>query len=154
VNFFEDYYLPNNRNSWSPLETARCLIERKEALDPEWKQDAERLIQFAMRNFSSPRPGGVTAMGEQDDDHDPWGGGCSKLGGVAAMFYAAGGGEQYKQIAYGNLTWVLYFIDNDGCPSQKADGIRPRRGGWQEDCHTDVIHNYMDAITAVPEWGK
>ena len=27
-----------------------------------------------------------------------------------------------------------------------------REGGWQEDCHTDVIHNFMDALKAVPEW--
>ena len=26
------------------------------------------------------------------------------------------------------------------------------RGVWQEDCHTDKIHNYMDAIAAFPEW--
>jgi hypothetical protein len=27
-------------------------------------------------------------------------------------------------------------------------------GGWQEDAHTDVIHNYMDALRAFPEWGE
>jgi hypothetical protein len=154
VHFFEDYDLENNRNSWAPLETARYLIERKEKLDPDWKADAEKLIQFALKNFSTTRPGGVVLMGEQDDDKDPWGGGCSKLGGVAAMFYAAGGGEQYKEMAYRNLTWMTYFIDNDGCPCQKADNGRLRRGGWQEDCHTDVIHNFVDAIVAVPEWGR
>jgi hypothetical protein len=152
VNFFEDYDLDNNRVSWAPLETARYLIERKEALDPDWKADTEKLIQFALKYFSSPRPGGVTVMGEQDDDHDPWGGACSKLGGVAAMFYAAGGGEQYKELAYRNLIWMTYYIDKDGCPCQKADNKRLRRGGWQEDCHTDVIHNFVDAFVAVPEW--
>jgi hypothetical protein len=154
VSFFEDYDLPNNRNSWAPLEMARYLIERKEKLDPDWKTDAERLIQFALKYFSSTRPGGVTVMGEQDDDKDPWGGACAKLGGVAALFYAAGGGEQYKEIAYRNLTWMTYFIDNDGCPAQKADTSQLRRGGWLEDCHADVIHNFMDALAAMPEWGS
>ncbi|MBI5091081.1 MAG: hypothetical protein HZB26_01395 [Candidatus Hydrogenedentes bacterium] len=125
VSFFEDYDLENNRNSWAPLETARYLIERKDELDPEWRTDTQKLIQFALKYFSSPRPGGVTVMGEQDDDHDPWGGACSKLGGVAAMFYAAGGGEQYKEMAYRNLAWMTYFIDKDGCPCQKADNKRP-----------------------------
>ena len=54
VNFFEDYDLDNNRVSWSPLETARYLIERKDSLDPDWKADAEHLIQFALKYFSSP----------------------------------------------------------------------------------------------------
>ena len=154
VNFFEDYDMENNRVSWSALELARYLIERKEGLDPEWKTEAELLIQYALRNFSSVRPGGVTLMGEQDDDKDPWGGACSKLGGVAALFYAAGGGEPYKEMAYRNLNWMTYYIDEDGCPCQKATDKRMRRGGWQEDCHTDVLHNFVDAMTAVPEWGK
>jgi hypothetical protein len=152
VNFFEDYDLENNRNSWGALETARYLIEKKDALDPDWKADAEKLIRFALEHFSSTRPGGVTLMGEQDDDKDPWGGACAKLGGVAAMFYAAGGGEAYKDMAYRNLNWMLYHIDNDGCPAQKASGEKIRRGGWQEDCHTDVLHNFVDALNAVPEW--
>ena len=27
-----------------------------------------------------------------------------------------------------------------------------RGDGWQEDCHTDVLHNFVDAMLAVPEW--
>jgi hypothetical protein len=36
VQFFEDYAMTTNRNSWAPLNTARYLCERKEALDREW----------------------------------------------------------------------------------------------------------------------
>ncbi len=152
VQFFEDFDLDTNRNSWAPLETARYLIERKEKLDPQWKDHAGKLIQFAIDHFSFTAPGGVTLMGEQDYNKSPWGGACSKLGGVAAMFYAAGGGDRYKEIAYRNLTWMTYFIDDDGCPSQKAAADRFVRGGWQEDCHTDVLHNFVDAMRAVPQW--
>ncbi len=152
VQFFEDQTAEDNRTSWAPLEMARYLIEKKEALDPDWKSAAERLIQFSLKHFSAPGPGGVTTMGEQDVDLQPWGGACSKLGGVAALFYAAGGGEKYRGIAYRNLTWMVYHIDKDGCPTERTgDGIT-LRGGWQEDCHTDVIHNFIDAMQAVPEW--
>jgi hypothetical protein len=152
IQFFEDQTVEDNRTSWAPLELARYLIEKKQALDPDWKADAERLIQFSLKYFSASGPGGVTTMGEQDVDMQPWGGACSKLGGVAALFYAAGGGEQYREIAYRNLTWMMYHIDQDGCPTERTgDGIN-LRGGWQEDCHTDVIHNFMDALQAVPEW--
>ena len=152
IQFFEDQTAEDNRTSWAPLELARYLIEKKEALDLDWKADAERLIQFSLKNFSAPGPGGVVTMGEQDVDRQPWGGACSKLGGVAALFYSAGGGEKYREIAYRNLTWMIYHIDKDGCPTERTgDGIN-QRGGWQEDCHTDVIHNFMDAMLAVPEW--
>jgi hypothetical protein len=50
------------------------------------------------------------------------------------------------------FNFALYAINDDGCPGQTA--LRPYRGGWQEDAHTDVIHNFLDAIEAYPEWGR
>jgi hypothetical protein len=152
VQFFEDMTEEDNRNSWAPLEMARYLIEKKEKLDPKWKSMAQKCIDFAMDHFSIPMPGGVTLMGEQDSDRRPWGGACSKLGGVAALFYAAGGGDEYREIALRNLNWVTYFIDDDGGPAAMCDRKEFRKGSWQEDCHTDVVHNFIDALQAVPEF--
>jgi len=154
VQFFEDMTEEDNRNSWAPLEMARYLIEKKEKIDPEWKSMAQKCIDFAMDHFAINMPGGVTLMGEQDSDRRPWGGACSKLGGVAALFYAAGGGEKYKEIALRNLNWVTYFIDSDGGPAAMCDVKEWRKGSWQEDCHTDVVHNFIDALNAVPEFRK
>ena len=152
VQFFEDMSPENNRNSWAPLNTARYLIEKKEALDPDWKELAEKCIQFAIKHFGIKKPGGVLLMGEQDADKRPWGGACSTLGGVAAMFYAAGGGEKYKDIAYRNLNWASYFIDSDGKPAALCETKSREKIGRQNDCHTDVVHNFLDAMTAVREW--
>lgn len=69
------------------------------------------------------------------------------------MFYAAGGGEEYGELAFRNLTWMAYHIDDDGCPGEITGYFRRlRRGGWQTDCHCDVLHNFMDAFVAVPAW--
>jgi hypothetical protein len=153
IQFFEDMTEEDNRNSWAPLEMARYLIEKKEVLDPEWKADAELCINFAMKYLSIPQAGGATLMGEQDSDKRAWGGACSKLGGVAAMFYAAGGGEKYKELAFRNLNWVTYFIRGDGVVcDQTSEPGKVREGGWQEDCHTDVVHNFVDAMVAVPDF--
>ncbi len=153
VQFFEDHSEPDNRNAWSPLNMARYLIEKKERLDPQWKEHAEQCIQFAIRILGSERPGGVTLVGEQDNDRNPWGGINSTFGAVTAMFYAAGGGEKYRDIAFRNLSWMTYFIREDGIVCDQTGHWHVlREGGWVEDCHTDVIHNFMDAINAVPEW--
>ncbi len=152
IQFFEDMTEEDNRNSWAPLEMARYLIEKKEKIDPEWKNLAQQCIDFAMKYFAIQMPGGVTLMGEQDSDLRPWGGACSKLGGVAALFYAAGGGDRYREIALRNLNWVTYFIDADGGPAAMCDLKQWRKGSWQEDCHTDVVHNFVDALNAVPEF--
>ncbi|TSA37931.1 MAG: hypothetical protein D4R64_04625 [Porphyromonadaceae bacterium] len=153
VQFFEDQPNEDNRNAWAPLNMARYLIEKKETLDPLWKEHAELCIQFAVKNFGMERPGGVICVGEQDTDKRAWGGINSTFGAVAAMFYAAGGGEKYREMAFRNLSWMTYFIREDGIVcDQTGEWHWLREGGWQEDCHTDVIHNFMDAIKAVPEW--
>ena len=153
VQFFEDHPIEYNRNAWSPLNMARYLIEKKEKLDPKWKEHAELCIQFAITNFGMDRPGGVKCVGEQDTDRRAWGGINSTFGAVTAMFYAAGGGEKYRDMAFRTLSWITYFIREDGVVcDQTGEWHWLREGGWVEDCHTDVIHNFMDALKAVPEW--
>jgi hypothetical protein len=151
VQFFEDHAEPDNRNSWSPLSLARYLIEEKEKLDPEWKQDARALIEFVNRNFTSVR-NGIPVSGEQTYDKDPWGGALSTYGAVLAMYSAASGSSEYKGLAYLALTYALYATGDDGCPRENS--LQAGRGGWQEDAHTDKIHNFIDAIGAFPEWAE
>jgi hypothetical protein len=151
VQFFEDHQEPDNRNAWSPLNLARYLIEKKEALDPQWKEDARGLIEFVIHNFTSIRFG-VPVCGEQTHDKEPWGGVLSTYGAVLAMYSAATGDSEYKALARQALNFVLYAINEDGCPRDSA--VRAGRGGWQEDAHTDKIHNFVDAMTVFPEWAN
>jgi len=149
VQFFEDHAEANNRTAWSPLNLARYLLEKKENLDPEWQPHAKALIEFVNTHFTSIRYG-VTVCGEQDNDRNPWGGILSTYGAVLAMYSAATGSDEFKGLAWQALTFALYAINDDGCPGEQAS--YSGRGGWQEDAHTDVIHNYMDAIRAIPAW--
>jgi hypothetical protein len=68
------------------------------------------------------------------------------------MYSSATGSQEYKGLAWQALNYALYAIDTDGCPGDGA--WRAGRGGWQEDAHTDKLHNFLDAIAAFPEWGK
>jgi len=151
VQFFEDHAEPDNRTAWAPLNLARYLIERKDALDPDWKADAQSLIEFVNRRFITVR-NGVAVCGEQDYDKNPWGGILSTYGAVLAMYSSATGSFEYKLAARQALNYSLYQTDADGCPSDGA--YRVARGGWQEDAHTDRLHNFMDAIAAFPGWGR
>lgn len=151
VQFHEDYALESNRNAWAPLNLARYLVESREKLDPEWREHARALIDFVLRTFTSVQFG-VTVCGEQDDDKSPWGGVLATFGGVLAKYAAASGDASYKGLAWQAITLCLYAVDSDGCP--RASLYKKARGGWQEDAHTDVIHNVLDAIDAFPEWGK
>jgi len=106
--------------------------------------------------FFSGRPGyNVTTMGEQDDDHKPWGGANTKLIKVAAAFASAleesgnsNSAAYWRNMAERGLAYWTYYVDSDGCPSAlEQAGSEFGRGGWQEDAHTDVVHNIVDALT-------
>jgi len=151
VQFFEDHSEPDNRTAWAPLNLARYLLEQKEALDPDWQKDAKLLIDFTNNRFTSIQDG-VLVCGEQTHDREPWGGILSTYGAVLAMYAKATGSNDFKGLAYQALNYCLYAVNDDGCPGQRATG--PSRGGWQEDAHTDKLHNILDAIAAFPEWAN
>ena len=145
--FFEDHDEANDRTAWAPLNLARYLLEKKEKLDPLWQQHSHDLIEFVNKNFTSIHQG-VPVCGEQDHDKDPWGGILSTYGAVLAMYTKATGSDEYKSLALQALNFSTYALNSDGCPCDRA-GFGACRGGWQEDAHTDKIHNYIDALNAL-----
>ncbi len=147
--FFEDHDEDSDRTAWAPLNLARWLLEKKEKLDPAWKQHAHDLIEFVNKNFTGIKQG-IPICGEQDHDKDPWGGILSTYGSVLMMYTKATNSDEYKSLALQALNFSTYALNTDGCPCDRA-GFGPCRGGWQEDAHTDKIHNYIDALIAWKE---
>jgi hypothetical protein len=144
--FFEDHDEPNDRTAWAPLNLARYLLEKKDSIDSAWRQHTRELIEFVNKNFTGLNHG-VPVCGEQDHDKDPWGGILSTYGAVLAMYTKATGSAEYKALAIQALNFGTYALNDDGCPCERA-GFGPCRGGWQEDAHTDKIHNFIDALEA------
>ena len=149
--FFEDHDGPANRNAWAPLNLARYLLEKRQALDPDWQEDAKSLVEFVRKTFTH-REFGVTVCHEQDEDHEAWGGTNATYGAVLALYAKAIGSDALAREAREALNFTEYSIDEQGRPRDLFKNHSP--GGWQEDAHTDVIHNYVDALRAYPEWGK
>ncbi len=148
--FFEDHDTPTNRTAWAPLNLARYLLEKKQLLDAGWSEDCRMLIDFVQANFTH-QEFGVTVCHEQDEDQQAWGGVNSTYGAVVAMYSKAIGSPGLADEARQALNFTLYSIDRLGRPRDLHKSALP--GGWQEDAHTDVIHNYVDALRAFPEWG-
>jgi hypothetical protein len=148
--FFEDHDTPTNRSAWAPLNLARYLLERKEWLDQDWQSDCRLLIEFVRANFTH-RESGVIVCHEQDEDKQAWGGVNSTYGAVLALYAKAVDSPVLASEARQALNFTLYCIDEQGRPRDLPQNQQP--GGWQEDAHTDVIHNYVDALQAFPHWG-
>jgi hypothetical protein len=149
--FFEDHDTPTNRTAWAPLNLARYLLEKRELLDSDWRGDCGTLIEFVRKNFTHVELG-VTVCHEQDEDREAWGGVNSTYGAVLALFARAIGSATVAGEARQALNFTLYAIDELGRPRDLCKSAVP--GGWQEDAHTDVIHNYVDALSAYPQWGE
>jgi hypothetical protein len=148
--FFEDHETPTNRTAWAPLNLARYLLEERSRLDADWRAESGTLIKFVRRNFTH-REFGVRVCHEQDEDKQAWGGVNSTYGAVLALYENATGSKVLAGEARAALNFTLYCIDENGRPRDLFKSPAP--GGWQEDAHTDVIHNYADALSVFPEWG-
>jgi hypothetical protein len=149
--FFEDHDTPTNRTAWAPLNLARYLLEKQEMLDPDWRASSGMLIDFVRKNFTH-QEFGITVCHEQDEDRQAWGGINSTYGAVLALYAKAAGSVPLAGEARQALDFTLYSIDQLGRPRDLFKNPEP--GGWQEDAHTDVIHNYVDALGAFPGWGE
>jgi hypothetical protein len=149
--FFEDHDTPTNRSAWAPLNLARYLLERREALEPDWLADADALVEFTRDNFTHTEFG-IRVCHEQDEDHQAWGGINSTYGAVLAMCAKASGSSNLAREARAALNYSLFLIDEQGRPRDVFTNQSP--GGWQEDAHTDVIHNFIDAMRAFPAWAE
>jgi len=149
--FFEDHDTPTNRTAWAPLNLARYLLERRELLDPDWQADSGALIDFVRGSFTHEEFG-IAVCHEQDEDRQAWGGINSTYGAVLALYAKATGSSSLAAEARQALDFTLYSVDELGRPRDLS--VNPAPGGWQEDAHTDVIHNYADALRAFPEWGE
>ena len=149
--FFEDHDTPTNRSAWAPLNLARYLLEKKDSLDGDWQADCRLLVDFVRANFTH-REFGVVVCHEQDEDRQAWGGVNSTYGAVLALYAKAVESPSLASEARQALNFTLYSIDEQGRPRDLPQSGQP--GGWQEDAHTDVIHNYVDALRAFPHWGS
>jgi hypothetical protein len=113
--FFEDHDTPTNRTAWAPLNLARYLREKREALDPAWQTDSATLIEFVRRKFTH-REFGIIVCHEQDEDKDAWGGVNSTYGAVLALYANAMHPEALASEAQQALNLTLYSIDEQGRP--------------------------------------
>ena len=148
--FFEDHDTPTNRTAWAPLNLARYLLEKKDLVHRGWRTDCDALIGFVRRTFTHTEFG-VTVCHEQDEDKQAWGGVVSTYGAVLAMYADAIGSAALAREARACLSFARYAVDEHGRPRDIF--LKAAPGGWQEDAHTDVIHNVVDALRTNPEWG-
>jgi len=151
VGFYENQFLPVNRNAWSPLHLANYLMDGQDAVSPRWREHTETLLAFVRSEFEIRYEGYVVCI-EQDIDRKPFGGVLSAYMAAMARYADLTGSVYARGRAYASLSLLTYAVDDDGCPNDLP--LEQARGGWQQDAHTDKLFNIMATLERFPEWAE
>jgi hypothetical protein len=167
--YFEDIPVDTdllNWNQYSPLETARYLLQHPES-DQDWRKHAEGLIAWVERTFAVDVPAtehyrwlqqepmqygqrwGANAISEQtQQDMDKMGSHTSRYASVCALFYEKTGEESYKEKAFRSFNWATYMAHDDGLITEAM----AEDNFWYSDGYADYIRQLLAGMGAVPEW--
>lgn len=148
-NYFEDVPIQpdtNNFNQYSPMMTARYLLEHQE-LDPDWERHVRSLISWVEGNFAISSYGANTIR-EQRSFWYPMGSHTARYASVNALLYEKTGDVVAKEIAYRSLNWATYMARPNGVV---IDGPEVNNQ-WFTDGYGDYIRHFMTSLGAVPTW--
>jgi hypothetical protein len=159
--YFEDVAIfdqPENLNQYSPMETARYLIQHPE-FDPAWRTHVARLIQWVEKVFVVDVPPdqpkehavqyGANTVSEQIHYMPKMGSHTARYASVLAQWHEATGDAEAKEKAFRSFNWATYMCREDG-----AVQVGPvlDRSIWFSDGYGDYIRHFMAGIGSVPEW--
>ena len=148
-NYFEDVPIQpdtNNLNQYSPMMTARYLLEHPE-LDPDWERHVRGLISWVEDNFAISTYGSNTIR-EQKIFWYPMGSHTSRYASVNALLYEKTGDVVAKEKAYRSLNWATYMARPSGVV---IDGPEVNHQ-WFTDGYGDYIRHFVTSLGAVPAW--
>jgi hypothetical protein len=145
------------KSNLSASNMTLCLFDFPE-LDPDWKNDIPKLIQWTEDNFIfRTAPGepstmrGANIVGEQDSFMHKMDYQTARYAAECARWYALSGDETYKEKAFRSLNWVTYCNDSNGKAFESpvtGDWIH----SWWSDCYGECPRMFYQAFAGVPEW--
>ena len=155
--YFEDVYRfnkPVNYNQYSPMETARYVMQHPE-VDPEWRKHVPELINWVEKTFIfvdvKNEPGvqwGANAVSEQIADMNKMGSHTSRYASINAQWYELTGDAAAKEKAFRSFNWATYMCAENGWV--KVGPID--QSLWFSDGYGDYIRHFLAGMASVPEW--
>jgi hypothetical protein len=161
-NYFEDVAIEpdlKNLNQYSPMETARYLMEHP-GRDPEWRAHVAGLIAFVERTFGVDYPEagpnnqgkqwGANVISEQIHYMPKMGSHTSRYASVVARWAELTGDAAAKDKAFRSFNWATYMCRDDGAVNDQPTVAHA--GIWFSDGYGDYIRHFMAGLGSVPEW--
>ncbi len=161
--YFEDVLIyPDHRvnlNQYSPLETARYLLEHPK-LDPRARARAKEILDWVTAFFAAdsvtmggiPERGnqwGAEVISEQVNDMDKMSSHTARYASLRALWYELTGDLDSKSRAFRSFNWATYSSDDKGLVKTSID---EGTGYWFSDGYGDYMRHFLRGMASVPEW--
>ena len=153
--YFEDVkeeYRPDNVNQFSPLETARYLLDHPES-DSLYKEHARQLIYFVKYRFGFTRRYGATSIGEQDACIGEMGSHTARYASVVSKWFALTEDKKAREEARASFALSTYSAYNE---HSKGDAAVNYTGigflnPWFSDSYFDYMSHFLEGFGQLPE---
>jgi hypothetical protein len=161
--YFEDVLIypdyRTNLNQYSPLETARYLLQHPE-LDPAGRAKAKELLDWVASFFAAdsvtmggiPEKGqqwGAEVLSEQVNDMDKMSSHTARFASVLALWHEVTGDPAAKSRAFRSFNWATYSARDNGLVKTSID---EGTGYWFSDGYGDYMRHFQRGMASVPEW--
>lgn len=157
VEIYPDYR--TNLNQYSPLETARYLLQHPE-LDPAGRARAKEILDWVTGFFAAdsvtmggiPEKGrqwGAEVLSEQVNDMDKMSSHTARYASVRALWYEATGDQDSQERAFRSFNWATYSSRENGLVKTSLD---EGTGYWFSDGYGDYMRHFHRGMASVPEW--
>jgi hypothetical protein len=161
--YFEDVLIypdyRTNLNQYSPLETARYLLQHPK-LDPAGRAKAKELLDWVASFFAAdsvtmggiPEKGqqwGAEVMSEQVNDMDKMSSHTARFASVLALWHEVSGDPAAKSRAFRSFNWATYSARDNGLVKTSID---EGTGYWFSDGYGDYMRHFQRGMASVPEW--
>lgn len=161
--YFEDVLIypdyRTNLNQYSPLETARYLLQHQE-LDPAGRAKAKELLDWTASFFAAdsvtmggiPEKGrqwGAEVISEQVNDMDKMSSHTARFASVLALWHEVTGDPEAKSRAFRSFNWATYSARDNGLVKTSLD---EGTGYWFSDGYGDYMRHFQRGMASVPEW--
>jgi len=148
-----------NLNQYSPLETARYLLQHPE-LDPAGRDRAKEILDWVTGYFAAdsvtmggiPEKGrqwGAEVLSEQVNDMDKMSSHTARYASVRALWHEVTGDEGSKERAFRSFNWATYSSRENGLVKTSLD---EGTGYWFSDGYGDYLRHFQRGMASVPEW--
>jgi hypothetical protein len=159
--YFEDIAITaepgENGNQYTPLETARYLMDHPE-VDPAWSEHVAGILAWVTESFAGDvqhnifergRVHGAEVISEQRADMAKMASHTARFASVLARYHELTGAPGARERAFRSFNWATYACDERGVVD-----ISPNRreGLWFSDGYGDYIRHFLAGMASIPDW--